>query len=222
MARILVVDDEPDLREVLQFNLEAEGYTVDTAESAEAALQLHLERYDLLLLDVMMGTMSGFDLARELRSRPGTARTPIIFITAMEGEAATIHGLDLGADDYIRKPLAMREAMARVRAVLRRYETAATAAAPASGLVIDAEAKTVAVDGEPVALTRIEFEVLSLLVANAGRVLGRDELLRRCWPQDTYVLDRTVDVNITRLRKKIGPYGKQLKTRFGYGYVYEA
>lgn len=231
MTRILVVDDEQDLCEVLQFNLEAEGYEVDTAESAEAALRLDLSSYSLLLLDVMMGEMSGFDLARTLRQRAATARTPIIFITAMEGEEAMVRGLDIGGDDYIRKPLAMREVLARVRAVLRRaaqskessHSTPETqeGASATQGLVIDHEAKSVSVDGEPVAVTRIEFEILSLLVAGAGRVFGREELLRRCWPHDTYVLDRTVDVNITRLRKKIGPYGKKLKTRFGYGYVYD-
>lgn len=224
MERILVVDDERDLLDILSFNLEAEGYAVTTAESAEEALTLPLQEYSLVLLDVMMGGLSGFDLARRMKQNALTARVPIIFLTALEGEAAAVKGLDLGADDFIQKPLSMRMVLARVRAVLRRT-TAQTATdsdtLSCAGLVLDLDAKTCTVDGTAVALTKIEFEVLALLLRRAGTVLGRDELLRRCWPQDTYVLDRTVDVNITRLRKKLGAYGPRIKTRFGYGYSFE-
>lgn len=226
--KILVVDDEQDICEILQYNLETEGYEVDTANSAEEALLLPLEEFDLILLDVMMGEMSGFQMARRMKDNPATALIPIIFVTALDGEDNTVRGLNIGADDYIAKPLSMKEVKARVRAVLRRTAfVERPAAAPASdllryeGIVLNLNAKSATLDGEELALTKLEFELLSLFLQNPGRVFGRNDLLNQCWPQDVYVLDRTVDVNITRLRKKIGIYGKQIKTRVGYGYCFE-
>lgn len=238
--KILVVDDEQDICDILQFNLENEGYEVMTANSAEEALRLPLSGFDLLLLDVMMGEMSGFQLAQRLKSDAATAAIPIIFITALDSEDHTVRGLNIGADDYIAKPLSMKEVKARVRAVMRRVSATQQTAGQAAGhteggsdngnssetyacgtLVIHEASKSVTIDGIPVALTRIEYELMKLFVTHAGTVFSRDELLRRCWPSDTYVLDRTVDVNITRLRKKIGEYGKRIKTRFGYGYIFE-
>lgn len=229
--RILVVDDEQDLCEILQYNLETEGYEVDTANSAEEAMLLPLEDYSLLLLDVMMGEMSGFQMARRLRERPETARIPIIFITALDNEDSMVKGLNIGADDYITKPISIKELKARVAAVLRR----AHPGVPGDGghaeedsevlsyqtLQVDTTSKTVTLDNEKIALTKLELELLALFLRKPNKVFSREELLRRCWPSDTYVLDRTVDVNITRLRKKIGRYGKQIKTRFGYGYTFE-
>lgn len=226
--KILVVDDEQDICEILQYNLETEGYEVTTANSAEEALLLPLGDYDLILLDVMMGEMSGFQMARRMKDNPATALTPIIFVTALDGEDNTVRGLNIGADDYIAKPLSMKEVKARVRAVLRRTAfVERPAAAPTSdllryeGIVLNLNAKSATLDGEELALTKLEFELLSLFLQNPGRVFGRNDLLNQCWPQDVYVLDRTVDVNITRLRKKIGIYGKQIKTRVGYGYCFE-
>lgn len=226
--KILVVDDEQDICEILQYNLETEGYEVATANSAEEALELPLGEYDLLLLDVMMGEMSGFQMARKLKENPATAQTPIIFVTALDGEDNTVKGLNIGADDYIAKPLSMKEVKARVRAVLRRAAPIERAeAAPASevlryeGIVLNIDAKTATLDGKDLALTKLEFELLTLFLQNPGKVFGRNDLLEQCWPQDVYVLDRTVDVNITRLRKKIGAYGKRIKTRVGYGYCFE-
>lgn len=226
--KILVVDDEQDICEILQYNLETEGYEVDTANSAEEALLLPLEEFDLILLDVMMGEMSGFQMARRMKDNPATALTPIIFVTALDGEDNTVRGLNIGADDYIAKPLSMKEVKARVRAVLRRTASVERpAAAPTSdllryeGIVLNLNAKSATLDGEELPLTKLEFELLSLFLQNPGRVFGRNDLLNQCWPQDVYVLDRTVDVNITRLRKKIGIYGKQIKTRVGYGYCFE-
>ena len=229
--KILVVDDEQDLCDILQFNLENEGYEVDTVNSAEEALCLPLSDYALILLDVMMGEMSGFQMARRLKDDASTASIPIIFITALDGEDNTVRGLNIGADDYISKPLSMKEVKARVKAVLRRTagearrhaeNGAADGDTVACGsLVIDRMSKSVTVGGVAVQLTKIEFELLLLLVSQAGKVFSREELLRRCWPKDTYVLDRTVDVNITRLRKKIGEYGQCIKTRFGYGYTFK-
>lgn len=229
--KILVVDDEQDICDILQYNLELEGYDVDTANSAEEAMHLPLASYGLLLLDVMMGEISGYKLAKRLKEDETTATVPIIFITALDSEENTVRGLELGADDYIVKPLSMKEVVARVKAVLRRTSHSHVPyqkpSAPFSSdityesLYINMDAKTVSIDGENIMLTKIEFELLRHLVSNAGRVFSRDDLLKHCWPSDTYVLDRTVDVNITRLRKKIGRYGKQIRTRFGYGYTFE-
>ena len=228
--KILVVDDEQDICEILQYNLETEGYEVDTAHSAEEALVLKLTDYNLILLDVMMGEMSGFQMARRLKEDEKTSHIPIIFITALEGEDNTVKGLNIGADDYMAKPLSMKEVKARVKAVLRRsFPTQGSGPQAEStqkeiryeGIVLNVEAKSAMMDGEGLSLTKLEFELLKLFLLNPGKVFGRNDLLERCWPQDVYVLDRTVDVNITRLRKKIGHYGKQIKTRFGYGYCFE-
>lgn len=231
--KILVVDDEQDICEIIQYNLETEGYEVDTANSAEEALTMPLVSYDLLMLDVMMGEMSGFQMARRLKDNPDTADIPIIFITALDDEDNTAKGLNIGGDDYIAKPLSIKEVKARVRAVLRRttgnHKPSTDTAYCAHegdevrylGLVINDDIKTVTVDGEQVALTKLEYELLLLLLRHPNRVFGRDEMLNLCWPKDVMVLNRTVDVNITRLRKKIGQYGDNIKTRIGYGYYFK-
>ena len=226
--KILVVDDELDICEILKYNLETEGFEVVTASSAEEALELPLHEYSLILLDVMMGEMSGFQMARKLKSNPSTSRIPIIFITALDGEDNLVKGLNIGADDYIAKPLSMREVKARVRAVLRRsVQSQQTTTTPDDskivyeGITLDLNAKTVTCDGQKLVFTKLEFELLSFLLQHPNKVFSREDLLKYCWPQDVMVLDRTVDVNITRLRKKVGRYGKQIKTRVGYGYCFE-
>lgn len=223
--RILVVDDEQDLCEILKFNLETEGYTVDTANSAEEALTLDLTRFDLLLLDVMMGEMSGFALARKLKSQDDTSHLPVIFLTARDTENDTVTGFNLGADDYIAKPFSIREVTARIRAVLRRTAERKDDAEPTTikymGLELNLDRKTVSVDGEEVPFTKTEFELLHTLLDERGRVFSRQELITRVWPSDVLVLDRTVDVNITRVRKKIGPYSKCIVTRLGFGYYFD-
>ena len=222
---LLVVDDEEDLCEILQFNLEAEGYNVDTAYSAEEALTLDLTQYDLLLLDVMMGKISGFKMASMLREKSETADLPIIFLTAKDTENDMLTGFNLGADDYIPKPFSIRQVLARVKAVLRRskeskgekdkniltYKT----------LKLDIEQIKVYIDGDEIALTKKEFEILRLFLENINHVFTRDEFLTQIWKEEVYVLDRTIDVNITRLRKKIGEYGKNIVTRLGFGYCFE-
>ena len=225
--RILVVDDEQDLCEILQYNLETEGYEVHTANSAEEALRLPLENYDLILLDVMMGQMSGFQMALKMKENPVTSQVPIIFITALEGEDSLVRGLNIGADDYMVKPLSLREVKARIKAVLRRsmkneiQEKTASDCYSFQGLCINREAKSASIDGQPLQLTKLEYEMLSLLLSKMGKAISREEMLEHCWPKDAIVLDRTVDVNINRLRKKIGPYGKYIKTRVGFGYTFE-
>lgn len=224
--RILVVDDEQDLCEILKFNLETEGYEVLTANSAEEALTLDLPSFDLLLLDVMMGGMSGFALAKKLKADATTAKIPIIFLTAKDTENDTVTGFNIGADDYISKPFSLREVMARARAVIRRTAEQQGVAQPSvisyQGLVMNLDKKTVTIDGEDVPFTKTEFELLHLLLSERGRVFSREQLIERVWPKDVLVLDRTVDVNITRLRKKIGRFAKCIVTRLGFGYYFDA
>ena len=226
--KILVVDDEQDICEILQYNLETEGYEVVTTNSAEEAFEQSLQDYSLILLDVMMGEMSGFQMARKLKNDPATAHIPIIFITALDNEDNLVKGLNIGADDYIAKPLSMKEVKARVKAVLRRASQQQQTAPILDDSIIvydkitlDLNAKTVICDGQKLEFTKLEFELLSFFLQHPNKVFSREDLLNFCWPQDVKVLDRTVDVNITRLRKKIGHYGKQIKTRVGYGYCFE-
>lgn len=222
--RILVVDDEETLCEAVRFNLEAEGYAVDVAYSAEEALSLNLEQYDLLLLDIMMGEISGLQLASTLRAKPETAQTPIIFCTAKNAEEDMVHGLDLGADDYIVKPYSIRNLLARVRSVLRRQTPKKSETAGKEktieylSLCVIPSKKRCTIDGREVPLPRKEFEILLKFISHRGRIFSREEILREIWPDDVVVLDRVVDVNITRLRRKLGRYGKHIVTRSGYGY----
>ncbi len=224
--RILVVDDEQDLLEILKFNLETEGYEVSTACSAEEALTLNVGEFDLLLLDVMMGGMSGFAMAKKLKSDPATEHIPIVFLTARDTENDTVTGFNLGADDYISKPFSIREVLVRVRAVLRRTASPAEQQAPQviyyQGIEMNLGKKTVSIDGEEIPFTKTEVELLHLLLEERGRVFSRQELIDRIWPKDVLVLDRTVDVNITRLRKKIGRFSKCIVTRLGFGYYFDA
>jgi DNA-binding response OmpR family regulator len=224
--RILVVDDEEDLCEILQFNLETDGYAVDVAYSAEDALKKDISVYNLLLLDVMMGEISGFKMARILRENPKTASIPVIFLTAKDTENDRLTGFNIGADDYISKPFSIREVLARVKAVLRRVEANKASDAPAQelsyeNLKMSVGNKKVFLHGDEIPFTKKEFEILKLFLENKNRVFTREEMLSRVWSDEVIVLDRTIDVNITRLRKKIGEYGKNIVTRLGYGYCFE-
>jgi DNA-binding response OmpR family regulator len=224
--RILVVDDEEDLCEILQYNLETEGYTVDVAYSAEEALKKDISSYNLLLLDVMMGEISGFKMGRILNENPKTTNIPIIYLTAKDSETDKLTGFNIGADDYISKPFSIREVLARVKAVIRRFESNKAETLPPlqlsyEKLEMSLENKKVMLDGIEIPFTKKEFEILKLMLENKNRVFSRDEMLNRVWSDEVIVLDRTIDVNITRLRKKIGPYGKNIVTRLGYGYCFE-
>ena len=222
--RILVVDDEEDLCEILKFNLETEGYEVDTANSAEEALKKDLSVYNLLMLDVMMGEISGLKMANIIRKDDNKAKIPIIFLTAKDTENDRLTGFNLGADDYISKPFSIREVIARVKAVLRRTATDNNTNQETLSfdqLLVNIPQKKVTIKGEEITLTKKEFEILKLLLGNQGHVFSREEILSRVWSDEVYVLDRTIDVNITRLRKKIGEYGKNIVTRLGYGYCFE-
>lgn len=222
--RILIVDDEEDICNILSFNLEKAGYDTRKVHSAEEALTSGVNGYDLILLDIMMEGISGFKMAEMMKKNPDTAKIPIIFISAKDTEDDTVNGLNIGADDYIAKPFSIREVLSRVAAVLRRTSFTADAkhnTLSYKSLVVDLDRKSVSVDGEEIDLTKTEFEILHLLLANSPHVYSREEILSKIWSDDVIVLGRTVDVNITRLRKKIGEYGKCVVTRHGYGYCFE-
>ena len=222
--RILVVDDEQDLCEILQYNLQAAGYEAEAAYSGEMAMEKEPSRYDLLILDVMMPGMSGFELAKRVKSEEATSHMPIIFLTAKDTEDDTLQGFGLGADDYVTKPFSVREVVARVKAVLARSQSHTKEESMISyeGLVLDLGKKTTTVDGESVGLTKTEFELLGLLLKHRVQVFSRQQIFDAVWPEDVVVSDRTVDVNVTRLRKKIGRYGNCIVSRQGFGYVFES
>lgn len=217
--KILAVDDERDLCEIIQFNLENEGFDVDVAHSAEEALELDITQYHLILLDVMMGQMSGFKMASILKKDDNTKNIPIIFLTAREKENDMLTGFSIGADDYIAKPFSIKEVIARVKAVMARSEyTIVSDSVSYKSLIIDIEKKEVTIDGEKVKLTKTEFELTLLFLQNKNRILSRSDIMQKVWGDGVYVTDRTVDVNIARLRKKIAPYGTLIVTKQSYGY----
>ena len=220
--RILVVDDEKDICDILQFNLEHEGYNVDLANSAEEALKLLTDKHSLIILDVMMGGMSGFKMAECLRK--DNNNIPIIFLTAKNTENDMLTGFSAGGDDYVSKPFSVKELLARVKSVLKRTnfnKKTAPSLLQHEGLVVDILNNRVTVNDVEVPLTKKEFEILKLFLQYPNRVFSREEILSKVWSDEVYVLDRTIDVNITRLRKKIGKYGKNIVTRLGYGYCFE-
>ena len=216
-TRLLVVDDEETLREGLRTYLEQECYQVDTANSAERALAYDLAGYHLILLDIMMGEMSGTELAAKLKEKPETADIPIIFLTAKDQDDDMVAGLQLGADDYIVKPFSIKNVMARIEAVLRRT----SGLKKQGGIVCDRQTMLCTIDGGTIKLTKKEFEILALFLDNPGRIFTREDIMRRVWPEDVVVFDRTVDVHITRLRTKVTPYGKHIISRSGYGYGWQ-
>ena len=227
--KILVVDDEETLCEILQYNLENEGYDVDIAYSAEEALKLPLDTYSLIILDIMLGEISGIKLARMLKSNVKTADIHIIFCSARDSEDDMIMGLEIGADDYIVKPYSMRNLLARVKSVLRRNhkheEMLPSIAKPnimqINGLKLDLEFKRCLINENEVKMTRKEFELLVFLIAQRGKICSREEILSKVWKDEVVILDRTIDVNITRVRSKLGEYGGCIVTRSGYGYGFK-
>jgi DNA-binding response OmpR family regulator len=221
--RILIVDDEEDLCEILQYNLSNEGYKTEIAHSAEEALKRALCEFDLVLLDVMMGPMSGFKFADKLRKEL-KIDVPVIFLTAKDTENDILTGFSLGADDYISKPFSINELTARVKAVLKRSYTDKVnnkSIIQFNGIDLDTVRKRLIINDERVELTKKEYEILRTLLENQGKVFSREDLLMRIWGQDVIVTERTVDVNITRLRNKLGSFGSSLKNKTGYGYFFE-
>jgi two-component system, OmpR family, alkaline phosphatase synthesis response regulator PhoP len=222
LPQILIVDDEPDICEILKYNLESEGYIVDVTSSSEEALKLNLKKYNLFLLDVMMHGISGYRLADELRKKHAIT-APFIFITAKTSENDKLTGFSLGAEDFITKPFSVREVIARIKVVLRRsgqQEPEEEEEISVSGMVLNTRQKRLMVDGIQEDLTPIEFRLLEMLMRAPGKMFERDRFLSRIW-NDVHVTDRTVDVHMARLRKKMGRYGEILISRKGYGYCLE-
>ncbi len=220
-SKILIVDDERDLCEILQFNLESEGFDIDIAYSGEEALKKPLRNFNLILLDVMMGGISGYKLANTIRKEMNL-NIPIIFLTAKGDENDILTGFNVGGDDYISKPFSIREVVARIKVILKRgaKTNQDTNAIVFKDLKVDLKKKTIHISGENINLTRKEYEILSLLLKNMGQYISRDEILKRIWQDDVIVTERNVDVNIARLRKKIGEYGSHIKGKSGYGYCF--
>ncbi len=220
--KILIVDDEAGIREILQFNLENAGFAVDCAASAEEALEILGDEHSLILLDVMMSGMSGYRMAEVLRKEHGN-EIPIIFLTAKTEQNDLLTGFSAGGDDYIPKPFSIHEVIARVRAVLKRTGKKESAGdfINAGGIRIDLHSKLVFIDGEQVAFSKKEFEVLSLLASHPEEIYSRDALITELWKDAPYVLDRTVDVHIARIRGKLGTYKNYITNRTGYGYVFK-
>lgn len=231
--RILVIDDEESVCEILKYNLEKEGFQVETAYSAEEALEMDLEKFQLFMVDIMMGDLSGFDFAKRLRNVTATENIPIIFCSALNEEDEKVMGLNIGADDYVTKPFSIGEVLARVRAVLRRArQNAQIPAAPAvdseyepdltfKTLRIDRNEKISYLDGQPLQLTRTEFEILEFFLTHRNRIYSRREIISNVWGEDVVVTNRTIDTNITRLRKKLGDYSANIVTRQGIGYGFK-
>lgn len=224
--KILIVDDEADIRDILQFNLENAGFDVECAASAEEALKVLSDSHSLILLDVMMGGMSGFKMAETLRGWGN--EIPIIFLTAKDRQDDLLTGFSAGADDYISKPFSIQEVIARVNAVLKRSEMKSGVQRPVADtitlgkVVIDVQKKTVTVAGEAVAFSKKEFEILNLLASSPGHIFSREDLINELWKDAPYVLDRTVDVHIARIRSKLGICKTYLTNRSGYGYTFNA
>lgn len=222
--RILVVDDEEVLCEVLKINLELSGYVVDYALSAEEALRKDLSPYSLFILDVMMGEMSGFELASKIKNDCTLRKTPIILCTAKDQEGDVVEGFSRGVDDYIRKPFSMKELVLRVKSVLRRYsenDESVSNMISYKNLIINNDLKTCEINGEQIQLTKKEFDLIFLFLKNPDKIFSREEILDKVWEDDVLVIDRTIDVNINRLRKKLGEYGNNIITKTGHGYGFK-
>lgn len=223
---ILVVDDEEDILDILRYNLEKEGYGVETASNGASALVRAREKnYDLVMLDVMMPELDGFEVCRRMRRLPSYSATPIVFLTARAGENDQIRGLELGADDYIQKPISPRVLMARVKSILRRSTEAVrteTIVMPevlkVGDLEINRQNYTVKIDDREVFFPKKEFELLAFLASNPGMVFSREVLLNRIWGENVFVVDRTVDVHVSKIREKLGSHSDLIETVKGVGY----
>lgn len=239
--RILVIDDEEPLCDILKYNLEKEGYIVDCSYSAVEALERNLSDYDLFIVDIMMERLSGYDFVQRLRSTIGVEQLPVIFCSALGDEDDKVTGLNIGGDDYITKPFVISEVLARVHAVLRRSQASLRARANAAAQVqdqpkdsveylpdvtfralrIDQNSKTCYVEDSEVPLTRTEYDLLNFFLSHRNRIYSRDEIIRNVWPDDVFVSQRAIDTNLTRLRKKLGSYGNHITTRQGFGYGFK-
>ena len=219
--KILIVDDDRNICEILEFNLKNEGFEVEIAYSAEDALKKLSDDFTLLLLDVMMGGMSGYAMAKKMRALNN--HTPIIFLTAKDTENDMLTGFSVGGDDYISKPFSIKEVIARIKAVIKRLHQSPKTKQTNSRLVFDnliinLETKELMIDDKKVILTKTEFEIFVLLAENPNRMFSREHIISRVWKETPHITERTVDVHIARLRKKIGEYAAMITNRHGYGY----
>jgi two-component system, OmpR family, alkaline phosphatase synthesis response regulator PhoP len=225
---ILIADDEQDIRDLIAYNLTKEGFTVEAAANGKEALhKLDQTQISLVILDIMMPEMDGFEACRAIRANPKTTNIPVLFLTARAGEVDQIVSLELGADDYVQKPVSPRVLVARVKSLLRRFERSErTPEGPADekivsdGVRIDRSSYKVFVNDKETFFPRKEFELLYFLVSHPGRIFKREALLDQVWGRDTFVVERTVDVHIFKLREKLGNYGKRIETVKGVGYRY--
>lgn len=225
LQKILIVDDDKNIAEVLEFNLKNEGFEVASVFSAEEALQKNISDFHLILLDVMMGGMSGYKMAELIRNENHTL--PIIFLTAKDSENDMLTGFSVGGDDYISKPFSIKELIARVKAILKRRNTMMTTSSVENKLVfnqfvIDLDLKEVIINGESIALTKTEFEILVVLAQKPDNVFSRENIIDKVWKETPFITERTVDVHVTRLRKKLGAYAFVITNRSGYGYRFNA
>lgn len=220
-VKILVVDDEMSICDLMKINLELAGYSVDIANSAESALKMPLAEYSLMVFDIMMGEISGLELVSKVRSNPDTADVPIIVCTALGDEAPLVDGFTRGADDYIRKPFSMREFVLRVKSLLKRAKANAPQIVRCGNLELNHASKTCKIGDEEILLTKKEFDLLYLFLSNKNKIFSREEIMEKIWEKNIYVVDRTIDVNINRLRKKLGAYESKIVTRQGYGYGFK-
>ena len=221
---ILIVDREEEQCENLRFKLLSEGYKVEVTYSAEEALLKNIQDYNIVLTEVILNEISGFKMAHIIRNNPLTASTPIIFLTTRDSENDRLTGFSLGADDYITKPFSFRELLARVNAVVNRInfkKMSSIRMISYDRLNMNLTNKQVLIEGDEIKFTKKEFEILKLLIENKNRLFTREELLARVWSEEAFVLNRTIDVNITRIRKKIGSYDKNIVTKLGLGYCFE-
>lgn len=223
MEKILVVDDDRSICEIIEFNLKNEGFDVESVHSAEDALQIIENQYKLIILDIMMGGMSGYRMAEKLRNKNNN--TPIIFLTAKDTENDILTGFSVGADDYISKPFSIKELIARIKAVIKRNsfkeDEIPNKHVIFKDFIIDHQLKEVIIENVKIAFTKTEFEILALLVKSPDTMFTREEIINGAWDENTHITDRTVDVHISRLRKKLGKYAPLITNRTGFGYRFD-
>ncbi len=222
-TKILVVDDEKDIVEVLKYNLTKEGYEVFTAHSGKQALQ-KASNSDLIILDVMMPELDGIEVCKKLKSNPETARIPVVFLTAKNAEVDEVLGLEIGAEDYIVKPVSIRKLLARIKAIMRRdriVEKESAELLETDGITLDLANYSVKYDDSNVPLSKKEFETLLFLIKNRGRIVSREQLLNSVWGDDAYVGARTIDVHVRKIREKLGEYSNLIETSKGLGYRFK-
>ena len=221
-TKILIVDDEEDICAIVSYHLNREGYSTFTALSTEDATKYDLSTFSLFILDVMLPGKSGFEFAKLLKQNHSTNSIPIIFLTALDTEQNILQGFELGGDDYIPKPFSPNILSARVKSVLRRFNSLPQdKVLQYQGIKINQQNLSLSIDNQEIAVTPLELNLLTLFLTHIGKVLSRETIIKKVWPEDSLVTFRTIDVHITRLRKKLGNYSNHIQTKTGYGYIFQ-